>query len=57
MSNNNPVGHPTMKIDDIKPTLSPAYSKNLHQWMKKYGHQYLDGGLHKLCTVSYQVPV
>lgn len=40
-----PVGHPTMKLKDITPSVSAAFSPNLHRWMKSRGHEYRDGGV------------
>lgn len=41
----NPVGHSTMALKDIAPTISAAFSPNLHRWMKSRGHAYSDGGV------------
>lgn len=40
-----PVGHPTLMIKNIAPSISPAFSPNLYRWLKAYGHAYDDGGL------------
>lgn len=40
-----PVGHPTMTCKDISPSISAAFSPNLHRWMKSRGHAHRDGGV------------
>lgn len=40
-----PVGHPSMRLKDIHPNKSPAFSPNLHRWMRSRGHAYRDGGV------------
>lgn len=40
-----PVGHRTMRADDIKPSKSASYSPNLYKWMKAKAHFYADGGV------------
>lgn len=40
-----PVGHPTMKLMDISPSVSPSFSPNLYRWMKTEGHAYSDCGV------------
>jgi hypothetical protein len=41
----SPVGHPTLKLKDIAPSVSAAFSPNLHRWMKAHGHAYTNGGV------------
>lgn len=38
------IGHRTMRLADIAPRRSPAFSPNLHAWMKREGHFYRNGG-------------
>lgn len=49
-----PVGHPTLMIKNIAPSISPAFSPNLYRWLKAYGHAYDDGGVAE--TVYRVVP-
>lgn len=39
------VGHTTLKLAQIAPEKSAAYSPNLHQWMRAKAHFYKDGGV------------
>lgn len=39
-----PVGHKTLMLRDLAPELSPAFSPNLHKYLKAHGHFYRDGG-------------
>jgi hypothetical protein len=39
------IGHPTLRSADIDPRNFEAFSPNLHQYLKKHGHFYKDGGL------------
>lgn len=47
-----PVGHPTMRLKDIQPGKSAAFSPNLYRWMRARGHAYKDGGV---ADTVYQV--
>ncbi|WP_298151073.1 hypothetical protein [Flavobacterium sp.] len=40
-----PVGHPTLTIKQLSPSVSASFSPNLHRWMKSCGHAYPDGGV------------
>lgn len=40
-----PIGHPNLRLQDIHPSKSPAYSQNLHRWMRQRGHAYRSGGV------------
>lgn len=40
-----PVGHQTLKRNEIKPSISAAFSPNLYRWMMRYGHEFSDGGV------------
>jgi hypothetical protein len=40
-----PVGHPTMRLKNILPSVSATFSHNLYRWMKTRGHAYSDGGV------------
>lgn len=37
------AGHPTLTLQDIAPSRSPALSPNLHKWMRKHDHWFRDG--------------
>jgi hypothetical protein len=39
------IGHPTLRIQDIAPTHSPAYSPNLHLYLRVHGVFLREGGL------------
>jgi hypothetical protein len=39
-----PVGHKTLRLADIAPNKSAAFSPNLHKYMKTHGHFYRGGG-------------
>lgn len=39
------IGHTTLKLAQIAPGKSAAYSPNLHQWMRVKAHFYRDGGV------------
>lgn len=41
----NPVGHKTLRLRDIDPHRSPAFSPNLHAWMRSKAHFYREGGV------------
>lgn len=45
MTTHNPIGHPSMRLKDIHPNKSPAFSPNLHRWMRHRGLAYLAGGV------------
>lgn len=40
-----PIGHPTLRLDDIAPEKSPSYSPNLYRWMHRRAHFYRGGGV------------
>lgn len=40
------VGHPTLRLGDIAPERSPAFSPNLYRWMRRHGHFFTGGGVH-----------
>ncbi len=40
-----PLGHKTLKLCDLFPDRSAAFSPNLYQWMKQRAHFYMDGGV------------
>ena len=40
-----PIGHPTLTAKQLAPSVSAAFSPNLHKYLKSRGHFYKDGGL------------
>jgi len=40
-----PVGHKTLRLRELRPKLSPAFSPNLYHWMRESAHFYTDGGV------------
>lgn len=40
-----PLGHKTLKLADLAPQHSPAFSPNLYRWMRTKAHFYRDGGV------------
>lgn len=40
-----PVGHNTLRLRQLQPTLSAAFSPNLYRWMRSRAHFYTDGGV------------
>lgn len=40
-----PVGHKTLRLLQLQPKLSPAFSPNLYRWMRSSAHFYSDGGV------------
>lgn len=40
-----PVGHKTLRLADLSPDKSPAFSPNLYRWMRRQAHFYQDGGV------------
>ncbi|MDH0342019.1 hypothetical protein [Chromobacterium haemolyticum] len=45
MTTLSPIGHPSLRLNDIHPCKSPAFSPNLHRWMRSRGHAYQNGGV------------
>lgn len=39
------IGHRTLRLKQLVPSLSPAFSPNLYYWMRKKAHFYKDGGV------------
>lgn len=39
-----PIGHRTLRLKQLDPKLSPAFSPNLYRWMRAKSHFYRDGG-------------
>lgn len=39
------VGHKTLTLEQLAPSISVAFSPNLHSWMRAKGHFYRDGGV------------
>lgn len=40
-----PIAHKTLRLEDIEPSRSQAFSPNLYRYLKKHGHFYRDGGI------------
>ncbi len=40
-----PVGHKTLRLRQLQPKLSPAFSPNLYRWMRSAAHFYSDSGV------------
>lgn len=47
MSNAVIVGHAGIRLRDIAPERSPAYSPNLYRWMRRHAHFFAQGGVHE----------
>lgn len=45
MTTTRTVGHSTLKLKQIAPSISAAFSPNLYRWMRAKGHFYKDGGV------------
>ena len=40
-----PLGHKTLRLRDLDPKHSPAFSPNLYRWLRAHAHFYRDGGI------------